>query len=144
MPEKQYGAQFSGVSSTETITLVAGSLKILAAGIGPGKVIAKGGAGGAKEIPKELGKVSFDAANGVGTIYSPRVTMSGSEITFDEFPIGTSKGFIGVGADGAAELTGPLKKMLAYAQSQGAEKITLTGRYASRTALSLGQVVLIM
>jgi len=82
--------------------------------------------------------VSFDAANGVGTIYSPRVTMSGSEITFDEFAIGTSKGFIGVGADGAAELAGPLKKMLAYAQSQGAEKITLTGRYASPEGSKLG------
>ena len=93
---------------------------------------------GAKEIPKELGKVSFDAANGVGTIYSPRVTMSGSEITFDEFAIGTSKGFIGVGADGAAELAGPLKKMLAYAQSQGAGKITLTGRYASPEGSKLG------
>ncbi|OAE10409.1 hypothetical protein AZH11_27125 [Pseudomonas simiae] len=64
--------------------------------------------------------------------------MSGSEITFDEFAIGTSKGFIGVGADGAAELAGPLKKMLAYAQSQGAGKITLTGRYASPEGSKLG------
>lgn len=32
--------------------------------------------------------MSFDAANGVGAIYSPRVTMSGSEITFDEFASG--------------------------------------------------------
>lgn len=88
--------------------------------------------------------LSFDAANGAGTIYSPRVTMSGSEITFDEFAIGTSKGFIGVGADGAAELAGPMKKMLAYAQSLGAEKITLTGRYASQKVLCLGPVVLII
>ncbi len=34
--------------SPDRAALVAGSLKILAAGIGPGKVIAKGGAGGAK------------------------------------------------------------------------------------------------
>jgi hypothetical protein len=38
---------------------------------------------------------------------------------------------IGVGDDGAAELVGPLKKMLAYAHSQGAVEITLTGRYVS-------------
>ncbi|MCH5654456.1 hypothetical protein, partial [Pseudomonas syringae] len=86
---------------------------------------------GSKEIPKELGEVSFDAADGLGTIYSPIVITSGSEITFDEFAIGTSKGVIGVGADGAAELARPLRKMLAYAQSKGAEKSTLTGRYAS-------------
>jgi hypothetical protein len=74
----------------------------------------------------------------VGTIYSPRVTLSNSEITFDDFAVGASKGFIGVGADGAAELVGPLKKMLAYAQSQGAETITLKGRYASPEGSMLG------
>ncbi|MDF5890511.1 hypothetical protein [Pseudomonas syringae] len=31
-----------------------------------------------------------------------------------------------------------MKKMLAYAQSQGAEKITLTGRYASPEGYKLG------
>ncbi|NUT68351.1 DUF637 domain-containing protein, partial [Pseudomonas corrugata] len=118
-------------------TFYVGELKTWVHNTGPCPLPEKVG-DGAKEIPKELGKVSFDAANGVGTIYSPRVTMSGSEITFDEFAIGTSKGFIGVGADGAAELAGPLKKMLAYAQSQGAEKITLTGRYASPEGSKLG------
>ncbi|MCK9691137.1 MULTISPECIES: hypothetical protein [Pseudomonas] len=93
---------------------------------------------GSKEIPKELGEVSFDAADGLGTIYSPIVITSGSEITFDEFAIGTSKGVIGVGADGAAELARPLRKMLAYAQSKGAEKSTLTGRYASPESYKLG------
>lgn len=85
-----------------------------------------------------MGKASFDAANGVGTLYSPKVTLSKNEITFNDFAVGTSKGFIGVGADGAAELVGPLKKMLAYAQAQGAEKITLKGRYASPEGSMLG------
>lgn len=96
------------------------------------------GKAGAKGIPKDLGKASFDAANGVGTIYSPKVTLNNSEIIFDEFAVGTSKGFIGVGADGAAELVGPLKKMLSYAQSQGAKTITLRGRYASPEGSMLG------
>ncbi|WP_156338070.1 hypothetical protein, partial [Pseudomonas sp. MIACH] len=96
------------------------------------------GKASAKGIPKDLGKASFDAANGVGTIYSPKVTLNNNEIIFDEFAVGTSKGFFGVGADGAAELVGPLKKMLAYSQSQGAKTITLRGRYASPEGSMLG------
>jgi filamentous hemagglutinin len=96
------------------------------------------GVGKAKGIPKDLGKASFDAANGVGTIYSPKVTLNNREIVFDEFAVGTSKGFIGVGPDGASELVGPLKKMLSYAQSHGAETITLKGRYASPEGSLLG------
>ncbi|MEN1613781.1 hypothetical protein AAIH27_34070, partial [Pseudomonas aeruginosa] len=72
---------------------------VLGAGAGKGVVT-----DGPKEIPKDLGKVSFDASNGVGTIYSPRVTLNSGEIIFDGFSVGTSKGLIGVGADGAAEL----------------------------------------
>ncbi|HHW2948303.1 TPA: DUF637 domain-containing protein, partial [Pseudomonas aeruginosa] len=93
---------------------------------------------GPKEIPKDLGKVSFDASNGVGTIYSPRVTLNSGEIIFDGFSVGTSKGLIGVGADGAAELVGPLRKMLSYSQSQGAQTITLKGHYASEQGSMLG------
>lgn len=96
------------------------------------------GVGKAKGIPKDLGKASFDAANGVGTIYSPKVTLNNREIVFDEFAVGTSKGFIGVGPDGASELVGPLKKKLSYAQSHGAETITLKGRYASPEGSLLG------
>ncbi|HFH2991312.1 TPA: hypothetical protein ACGJSM_006443, partial [Pseudomonas aeruginosa] len=87
---------------------------------------------------KDLGKVSFDASNGVGTIYSPRVTLNSGEIIFDGFSVGTSKGLIGVGADGAAELVGPLRKMLSYSQSQGAQTITLKGHYASEQGSMLG------
>lgn len=43
-----------------------------------------------------------------------------------------------MGTDGAAELVGPLKKMLNYAQSQGAERITLKGRYATEEGAMLG------
>lgn len=45
----------------------------------------------------DLGKVSFDAANGVGTIYSPKVTMKAGEVIFDDFAVGASKGFMGYG-----------------------------------------------
>lgn len=39
----------------------------------------------------DLGKVSFDAANGVETIYSPKVTMNAGEVIFDDFAVSTSK-----------------------------------------------------
>ena len=58
--------------------------------------------------------MSFDAADNRGTIYSPKVTLSDREIIFDEFAVGMSKGFTGYRADGAPELAGPLKRMLAY------------------------------
>lgn len=58
----------------------------------------------------DLGKAPFDAANGVGTIYSPKVTMNAGEVIFADFAVGTSKGFMGYGPDGASELVGPLKK----------------------------------
>lgn len=86
----------------------------------------------------DLGKVSFDAANGIGTIYSPKVTMNAGEVIFDDFAVGTSKGFIGHGPDGASELVGPLKKLLEYTQSQGAKKVTLKGYYASEEGAALG------
>ncbi|MGE6473307.1 hypothetical protein [Serratia proteamaculans] len=40
-----------------------------------------------------FGGVSVDAANGVGTIYSPQVTMNAGEIIFNEFAAGTLKGY---------------------------------------------------
>lgn len=94
--------------------------------------------GGPKEVTKDLGKVSFDAANNVGTIYSPKVGLKGGEIIFDDFSVGTSKGFIGVGSEGAAELVGPLKQMLKYAQAQGAKTVTLRGYYATEEGAALG------
>lgn len=57
----------------------------------------------------DLGKVSFDAANGVGTIYFPKVTMNAGEVIFDDFAVGTSKGFMGYGPDGGSELVAALK-----------------------------------
>ncbi|WP_269835569.1 hypothetical protein [Pseudomonas sp. MF7453] len=89
-------------------------------------------------VATDLGKVSFDAANGVGTIYSPKVTMNAGEVIFDDFAVGTSKGFIGYGPDGASELVGPLKKLLEYTQSQGAKTVTLKGYYASEEGAALG------
>ncbi|WP_294738395.1 hypothetical protein [uncultured Pseudomonas sp.] len=86
----------------------------------------------------DLGNVSFDAANGVGTIYSPKVTMNAGEAIFDDFAVGTSKGFFGFGPDGASELVGPLKKLLEYTQSQGAKTVTLKGYYASEEGAALG------
>ncbi|WP_210679525.1 hypothetical protein, partial [Pseudomonas protegens] len=91
-----------------------------------------------KNTSKNLGSASFDAANGIGTIYSPKVSLSNGEIIFNDFSVGTSKGYFGYGPDGAAELVGPLKQMLNYAQSQGAEKITLKGRYATEEGAMLG------
>ncbi|MDR2307115.1 MAG: filamentous hemagglutinin N-terminal domain-containing protein [Paucimonas sp.] len=106
-----------------------------------GQPLALPGANGAKAtLPAatDLGKVSFDAANGVGTIYSPKVTMNAGEVIFDDFAVGTSKGFIGYGPDGASELVGPLKKLLEYTQSQGAKTVTLKGYYASEEGAALG------
>jgi filamentous hemagglutinin len=89
-------------------------------------------------VATDLGKVSFNAANGVGTVYSPKVTMNAGEVIFDHFAVGTSKGFIGYGPDGASELVGPLKKLLEYTQSQGAKTVTLRGYYASEEGAALG------
>ncbi|OAI92690.1 hemagglutinin repeat-containing protein [Pseudomonas putida] len=113
-------------------------------GAGLAAVLGKAGAWFAKgakaALPAatDLGKVSFNAANGVGTIYSPKVTMSAGEVVFDDFAVGTSKGFIGYGPDGASELVGPLKKLLEYTQSQGAKTVTLKGYYASEEGAALG------
>lgn len=57
---------------------------------------------------------------------------------FDDLAIGTSKGFLGVGPDGAAELVGPLKKMLEYTQSKGGQNITFRGYFASEEGAALG------
>ncbi|SDS84781.1 filamentous hemagglutinin [Pseudomonas asplenii] len=105
-----------------------------------GRPVAGSESGAKATLPVEtdLGKVSFDAANGVGTIYSPKVTMNAGEVIFDDFAIGTSKGFIGYGPDGASELVGPLKKLLEYTQSQGAKTVTLKGYYASEEGAALG------
>lgn len=42
--------------------------------------------------------------------------MNSGEVMFDDFAVGTSKGFIGNGPNGAAELVGPLKKLVQYTQ----------------------------
>ncbi|MDO7895295.1 two-partner secretion domain-containing protein [Pseudomonas citrulli] len=112
-----------------------------AAGLGLLSFIGKLGLWGGKATPSvvtDLGKVSFDAANGVGTIYSPKVTLSAGEVIFDDFAVGTSKGFMGYGPDGAAELVGPLKKLLEYSRSQGGTTVTLRGYYASEEGAALG------
>ncbi|WP_041475785.1 two-partner secretion domain-containing protein [Pseudomonas ogarae] len=110
-------------------------------GLGLLSFIGKLGSWAGKATPSvvtDLGKVSFDAANGVGTIYSPKVTMSAGEVMFDDFAVGTSKGFIGYGPDGAAELVGPLKNLLEYTKSQGGTTVTLRGYYASEEGAALG------
>jgi filamentous hemagglutinin len=66
------------------------------------------------------------------------VTLNSTEIIFNDFSVGTSKGFIGVGADGAAELVGPLKKLVEYSQAQGAKTVTFKGYYATEEGASLG------
>ncbi|MDP9525041.1 hemagglutinin repeat-containing protein [Pseudomonas protegens] len=38
-----------------------------------------------KNTSKNLGSASFDAANGIGTIYSPKVSLSNGEIIFNDF-----------------------------------------------------------
>ncbi|MBU3059590.1 hypothetical protein [Pseudomonas indica] len=73
-----------------------------------------------------------------GQFIPPKVGLKGNEIIFDDFSVGTSKGFIGVGSEGAAELVGPLKQMLKYAQSQGAKTVTLKGYYATEEGAALG------
>ena len=45
-------------------------------------------------VAADLGKISFDAANGVGSIYSPQVTMNAGEVIFDDFAVGASKGLL--------------------------------------------------
>lgn len=52
------------------------------------------------------------------------MTISAGEVIFDDFAVGTSRGFIGYGPSGAAELVGPPKKLLEYTQSQGGRTIT--------------------
>jgi filamentous hemagglutinin len=89
-------------------------------------------------VATDLGRVSFDAANGIGTIYSPKVTMNAGEAIFDDFAVDASKDFFGFGPDGAYELVGPLKKLLEYTQSQGAKTATLKGYYASEDGAALG------
>lgn len=71
-------------------------------------------------------------------MYFPKVTMNAGEVIFDDFTVGTSKGFIGNGPGGAAELVGPLKKLLQYIQSQGGKTVTIKGCYASEVGAALG------
>lgn len=44
-----------------------------------------------------MGSASFDAANGIGTIYSPKVSLSNGEIIFNDFSVGASKGCFAYG-----------------------------------------------
>jgi filamentous hemagglutinin len=91
-----------------------------------------------EHVPVDLGKVTFYAANDVGSIYAPKVSMIGTNVIFDDLAIGTSKGFMGYGPDGAAELVGPLKKLLEYTQSKGGQSVTFRGYFASEEGAALG------
>ncbi|MEZ0196954.1 hypothetical protein Q1Z72_25830 [Pseudomonas qingdaonensis] len=71
-------------------------------------------------------------------MYFPKVTMNAGEVIFDDFTVGASKGFIGNGPGGAAELVGPLKKLLQHTQSQGGKTVTIKGCYASEVGAALG------
>ncbi len=132
------GAMFS--ESPEGLETVGGGAGVGSDGVIAGAEEASTGtaSGDLGSQAKDLGSKSFDAANGVGTIYSPKVTLSEGEIIFDDFAVGTKKGFFNMGEDGAAELVGPLKRMIAYAQAEGAETVTLRGRYASEEGSMLG------
>jgi len=102
----------------------------------------RGGTGGGKAtlpVVTDLEKVSFNAVNGVETIYSPKVTVNAGEVIFDDFAVGTSKGFIGYGPDGASELVRPVNKApRIHSVSKGAKTVTLKGYYASEEGAALG------
>ncbi|NWA29171.1 hemagglutinin repeat-containing protein [Pseudomonas gingeri] len=145
LPELAMGCALAPAMCNETAIIAAemasgdAALGGTALGVfGGGAIALKDGAKATLPVATDLGKVSFDAANGVGTIYSPKVTMNAGEVIFDDFAVGTSKGFIGYGPDGASELVGPLKKLLEYTQSQGAKTVTLKGYYASEEGAALG------
>ena len=87
---------------------------------------------------KYFGKFNVAAANDIGQVYSPSVYMIGKNITFSDFAVGTARGFLGSGAKGAAELLGPMKELVAFSRTQGAETITLTGKYATEEGAALG------
>jgi len=86
----------------------------------------------------ELGAVSFNAANGVGQLFSPKVIRSGTQIVFEDFAVGTQQGLLGFGTKGASELAGPLQKLVNFSQQQGAKQITLTGKYVTEEGARLG------
>jgi hypothetical protein len=86
----------------------------------------------------ELGTASFTAKNGVGLLYSPKVVISGNNIVFTDFAVGTARGMLGIGERGGAELLGPLRQLVAYSQQQGAKTITLSGRYVTEEGARLG------
>lgn len=104
------------------------------AGMGVGSLTTKG----TGLVVRELGGFSAYAQNGVGGIFSPNVTIAGKNIFFNEFSIGTQKGFLGVGPKGAAELVGPMKELINFSQRNGASTITLSGRYAMEEGAALG------
>jgi filamentous hemagglutinin len=87
---------------------------------------------------KALGSVSFSAVNGIGQLYSPSVLLSGSTAIFNDFSVGTARGFMGLGAKGAAELLGPMRELIKYAQQAGAKQITLAGKYVTEEGARLG------
>jgi len=64
--------------------------------------------------------------------------MSGKNITFEGFSIGTQKGLIGTGPKGAAELIGPMKELIGFSQKNGASTITLSGKYATKEGAAFG------
>lgn len=88
--------------------------------------------------PKSLGPASFGAHNGVGQIFSSKVTLSGKNIEFEGFAVGTQRGFFGSGPKGATELLTPMKKLIEYSRKNGAETITLTGKYVTEEGAKLG------
>lgn len=87
---------------------------------------------------KALGSASFSAANGIGQLYSPNVVLSGSTMIFNDFAVGTARGFMGLGAKGAAELLGPMRQLVEFAQQAGAKQITLSGKYVTEEGAQLG------
>ncbi len=124
----------SGVVERAGFPIDAGIIKGTIGAVRSGFVLARKFWG----APKELGSFSASARNGVGQIYSANVTMTGKNISFGNFSIGTQRGFIGTGPKGAAELIGPMKELINFSQKNGANTITLTGRYDTLEGAALG------
>jgi RHS repeat-associated protein len=95
-------------------------------------------AGAEVAAPVSLGSASFSAANNIGQLYSPNVILNGRSILFQDFSVGTARGFMGLGEKGAAELYGPMRQLINYSQRNGATSITLSGRYATPEGAALG------
>ena len=85
-----------------------------------------------------LGPISFYAKNGVGNLYSPNVVLSNENLKFTDFAVGTERGLMGIGKEGATELIGPMRQLIKFAETLGAKTVTFEGKYATEEGAKLG------